>query len=94
MKDVPYRSLVGSLLHLARCTRPDISAAVCILAMPPRGTVDRRELTCSAALWPLRARNAAQTSGDDDGINLLPRQRRWKLEEPQIPSSPQDTWHR
>ena len=28
MVDVPYRSAIGSLMHLATCTRPDISAAV------------------------------------------------------------------
>ena len=31
MAEVPYRKLVGLLLHLANCTRPDIAAAVGIL---------------------------------------------------------------
>ena len=31
MAEVPYRKLVGMLLHLANCTRPDIAAAVGIL---------------------------------------------------------------
>ena len=32
MRIVPYRSLIGKLMHLARCTRPDIAAAVGICA--------------------------------------------------------------
>lgn len=32
MVDVPYRSAVGSLMYLAVCTRPDISAAVSTLS--------------------------------------------------------------
>ena len=31
MEEIPYRRLIGMLLHLANCTRPDISAAVGIL---------------------------------------------------------------
>ena len=31
MAEVPYRKLVGMLLQLANCTRPDIAAAVGIL---------------------------------------------------------------
>ena len=31
MQEIPYRRLIGMLLHLANCTRPDISAAVGIL---------------------------------------------------------------
>ena len=31
-KDYPYKSLLGALLWLSRCTRPDISAAVAILS--------------------------------------------------------------
>ena len=28
MVDVPYRSTIGSLMYLAVCTRPDLSAAI------------------------------------------------------------------
>ena len=31
MQEIPYRRLIGMLLHLANCTRPDIAAAVGIL---------------------------------------------------------------
>ena len=32
MKDIPYRRVIGSLMYLATCTRPDIPAAVSSLA--------------------------------------------------------------
>ena len=32
MVDIPYRSLVGSLMYLAVCTRPDLSMAVSSLS--------------------------------------------------------------
>ena len=32
MVDIPYRSLVGSLMYLAVCTRPDLSMAVSALS--------------------------------------------------------------
>ena len=32
MGDIPYRSVVGSLMYLAVCTRPDLSMAVSALS--------------------------------------------------------------
>ena len=32
MVDIPYRSLVGSLMYFAVCTRPDLSMAVSALS--------------------------------------------------------------
>ena len=51
MKNVPYRQIVGSLMYLANCTRPDISQALGVCA---RFSADPGEQHWAALKWILR----------------------------------------
>lgn len=72
MRKLPYRSLIGCLLYVSMCTRPNVSFAVghlCRYVENSGRTHSKAAVHVLRYLWPIRE-HGLQFKGDSGSINL------------------------